>query len=329
MRYLFLIKAGKKYGLGHYARSKSLAIFLKGEGHEVTFWVEGDSIDLQEEFNVIEKRVEEEPSFLIKFIHETNIDVLYTDGIFEFDKELINNLRSKIPVIFYQNLSASKAYCDVFISPYPYDSRINSVRKSGDVKLYEGFKFYIIRDEVRELNRNLSIKKDIKRFVITTGGSDPNFILEKICEMIDFESHSSLCFTALIGSSFDSERIKKLKTAYKFPNLTFVSFSLKEVAGADFIISTLGVSVFEFLYLGKLVASTSTDQNADKIGQYLGKEHLIINLGLYKQIDQRRINNLLDQINKKPKSFINMADKAKKVIDGNGLKRVSKILENL
>ena len=144
MNFLFRVDAGGEIGLGHFYRSAALANEIKKRGHKVIFHhkksIFWDNIKENFEF----KSIEFNKKSTLDIILKEKIDILFVDGIIDFDKNEINEIKKYTKLIFFQNLAKSRKYADIFILPslnYNYNFlKIFPV----NTKIYKGLEYIIL-----------------------------------------------------------------------------------------------------------------------------------------------------------------------------------------
>ena len=175
------VDANSEIGMGHMMRCISIAEALKEEGAEVKFLVAGnDAVDILTqrgmEYIVLNTdfRDMESEEAVLKTILDKNEKILI-DSYQVTDKYL--KFLKQFGQVFYMD--------DVHSFEYPVDCVINGNIYGGKM-IYSapssltGCKYAPLRKEFRHTKRT----EDASRILITTGGSDPFFITEKIVENI-------------------------------------------------------------------------------------------------------------------------------------------------
>ena len=203
---LFRVDAGDQFGLGHYYRSYNLALALKREGYLVVFIHKPSSfwacLKLLE-FDHITLSDSNSNNEMILYCKQENFWGLYVDGIIDFQEKDINLLKG-IQVIFYQNLSNSRHFADVFILPSIHQNA--SFFKNFDKKrtqIYQGLEYFTFNAKLNQCNsKELTIDHEINNIGIICSGSDPKNVMISIYDLIDFERWPNIFFNFYVGVNY-------------------------------------------------------------------------------------------------------------------------------
>ena len=330
MKILFRVDAGSKIGLGHYFRSLNLAEQLQIRGHEVfyshlksEYW--DSEIKKGFKFENITFDKDDEENRTYEFILENNIQIYYVDSIIDFSDTYISKLKKYVKVIFYQNLSASKHLSDIFILPSIHQDDEFFLPFSSDTEIFKGLDYLLFNSEISLLEPKNKYDPIISSIAIAAGGSDPKNTLLKIYELIKSLNIDNILFTFCFGVDYlFKENIPKVLP----PNIKFRIFNHSDIIEHDLLISSFGVSTYEFLYLGMPIISyghqksnaTASDMLAMKIQSFisLGNIDDITSLDLVKAIN--KIANV--QFRKE------LTNNAKQYIDLKGADRIINIIES-
>jgi spore coat polysaccharide biosynthesis predicted glycosyltransferase SpsG len=332
IKFLFRVDAGQQIGLGHFYRSVSLAQYLVREGHEVffvnkksNFWV---NVNLHFDF----KSYYLENTNELEIITNKKIDVLYVDGQIIYSQKYILELKKLCKVIFFQNLTKSRVFADIYISPSIDHDNLFFSKFSNSTKVFYGLEYFLFNSRILKLlkNKNKSIKQNIG---IIAGGSDPKNCLFKIFKLINFEKYPNHTFTFYYGVD-NIGNTKKISDFIKCPknkhnNVKLENFDHVKILNNNILISAFGVSTYEFLAFGKpIISYAHSSKNLHSLNNFEVKTKSLINVGLIsclsKDILNKHINKLLidNVFNNK------LRKKAKSTINFNGIEKVAKILLN-
>jgi len=333
MNFLFRVDAGDVLGLGNFFRSLSLAENLKVLGHFVIFCFKDSNF-----WNNLRER--NEISFFsfcindnsqIELIINYNIDVFYVDGNVEFSKDSVLEIKKYCKVIFYQNLTPSRQYSDIFIYPSLNNSYAFFSIFPISTKIFKGLEFCLFNAEVYKL-RPYKFNPKIKKIGIIAGGSDPFNCLEKIFHLIDFYNNSYLnSFLFFKGK----DNIGCLDSIQYFidchdkyeGNLEILNFDHNEVLSCSFLISVFGVSTYEFLALKMPVISVAhNEQTLITLNNFDKFTNALYNLGHIDRLEKGIFHDLIFKLSDCDNELREMSNRAGKVFDFQGINRVTNIL---
>ena len=209
MKLLIRLDASPKVGMGHLVRSLSIADKLSKVNPAITvnFIIRNDTLAVSaiNEFNFrtyIYNGTEEE--ILSKAVKDHNPDLLFIDKIHEYSKNFILSLRIFTKVVMFHNICDGGYYADAFILPAAHvpDKIIDDIRWLH-TSFYRGFNYIVLNDKIKELpKKSFLLDQNKLKFVITTGGSDPNGVMLKIIEWVNNPDFCNYEFCFLVGGAF-------------------------------------------------------------------------------------------------------------------------------
>lgn len=163
MKILFRVDAGGEVGLGHYYRSIALANKLAEKGHKIYFVHMASRFWSNEKSNNIPFQTFEVNSLKhcneLSVIKEYSIDILYVDGIIEYNKQYMNQIKSYVKIVFYQNLSNSRSFSDIFILPSIHQKKEFFLDFGKRTQVYQGLKYFTFHDKVTSLKKKRILVK--------------------------------------------------------------------------------------------------------------------------------------------------------------------------
>jgi len=331
MNILFRVDAGGLVGLGHFYRSMNLAHQLKRRGHEVfishlnsTFWSSADNKGSALKFFELDTIHSEVQT--LEIIYKNQIQVYYVDGIIDFKKDFILAVKKNAKVIFYQNLSDSRQFADIFILPSIHHDTDFFTPFDKNSRIYSGLQYFMYNPILHTVERKINIKKDVSDIAIAAGGSDPTNSLKLIYNYVTELKYNNIEFIFYIGKDY----VHKNSIPKKLPsNIHFAPFNHNEIIKNDILITAFGVSTYEFLYLGIPVISYGHQEgNAIAAIQLATKTDSLISLDEIHNLPYRKFEDTL-------KTAFNyyrrkkLTDNAKKLLDLKGTERVINIIENI
>jgi spore coat polysaccharide biosynthesis predicted glycosyltransferase SpsG len=113
-------------------------------------------------------------------------------------------------------------------------------------------------------------------------------------------------------------------------NVSWTRYNPKSILDNDMLISAFGVSTYEFLALGMPILSYGHQkQNAASAQYFAENTGALISLGLIDDLTSDGLLTAINQIRKDPIISRRMVEKAKELIDLQGLDRVKEIIKNV
>lgn len=329
---LFRVDAGGKVGLGHFYRSYNLALALKNKEYLVTFVHEKSNFwetITDFEFQHIDLDSDNANKNMFDVCLKDNYEILYIDGIIEFNAASIESLKGKTKVIFYQNISESRHLSDIFILPSIHQEK--SFFKNFNTKhtkIFQGLEYFTFNSKISKLNiKQISPNHKVKNIGIICGGSDPKNIMLSIFKLIDYEEWNTMSFNFYYGDNYIYQESIPKKYAC---NVGFSPYNVKTINKNDVLISAFGVSTYEFMALGMPIISVGHQEanaNASKI--LAEKTKSIYHLGLIDFLTKDIINQTIREFESDLTISHKLSEKSKQVLDLKGIDRIVRIIENI
>ena len=326
------VDANKKIGMGHMMRCISIAEALIIEGEKVCFLVATeDAIDILEE--------NEYPYIVL------NTD--YQD--MKSELPILENILGKNEKILIDSYQVTETYFeelqkfgkviyidDVHKFSYPVDCIING-NIYGDRIEYNvplqlcGYKYALLKQEYVEAKKN----RKPKNILITTGGSDPYKITEKVIQCIQkdellrkeqydvvcgrfSESYETLCDIQKEYSNFHIH--KDVKEMWKLMERAKIAIT----AGGSTMteLSCMGVPMVSFSFVDNQKKIIDTFYERGYV--HFGGHYEILGDEIYEVICKKTKELVLNE-----KIRIDYSDKLTQLVDGQGCQRIAKHLIKL
>ncbi|MBR5503381.1 MAG: UDP-2,4-diacetamido-2,4,6-trideoxy-beta-L-altropyranose hydrolase [Methanobrevibacter sp.] len=295
-----LIKADASHeiGTGHIYRGLSIAsklvnhevIFLLDEAQELGIEIvknnnypfithnskkgEGKDADNKAKEEIIDKIVEYDPDIIINDILNTNSK--YTKAL--RDKGYF--------IVDFEDVGGGVKYAHlVFDALYEHKIPLKN--------LYSGHRYYILKDEFYYQSFK-KIDKEVKRILLTFGGTDPNNLTEKTLEAI-LESKYKGEIEIILGLGYSKK--EEIQDKYKDNDRISIYENVKNMSehmyNADLIFTSAGRTMYEIASLG--VPCICLCQNERELSHIFGNiEHGFINLGLGSNVSKEDIIQTLE-----------------------------------
>ncbi|WP_294343040.1 UDP-2,4-diacetamido-2,4,6-trideoxy-beta-L-altropyranose hydrolase [uncultured Clostridium sp.] len=309
MKIFIRADGGEKIGIGHIMRTMVLAKELRKD-FDVTYICLKCS-EYNQGYEILKNN-----GFKIMFINSKEELLLVKNTIIIFDKygleeeyfEKVRKNENKI-VLFDDNCNLKYYIADIIINQNFYGEELQ-YNCSENTKLLLGSKYTLLREEFRNSEKSIELKKEIKDIMVTVGGSDNNNITEKILNQLVNKNYN---IHIIIGPAFKyQDRLYKYKNdRINFYKNAIVSEIMKK---CDVIISGCGSTVYESLAMGIPTIPIVLVDNQKKISEYV-KRHK-----LGKVAEVKDISNIIDEMNYSER--VSYSLKGKLILDGNGVFRI-------
>lgn len=316
---------GNEIGMGHISRTLYLANEFKSKGYSVHFITSNNfrSIlgksgkchiiknDHNKEIKLIKKL---SPKFFI-------LDIL--KNFFPYKSNYFLELK-KIPtkLIAIDFVSKDLKYFDIsfhsLFSPKNFKAK----------KTYYDLKYSIVSDIFKQKSIHYKIKKNVSSIIILCGGSDTNCICPKILNALR-NLDTKIKLNLIVGQKFQCwNELNKISKIIENPlKISHNVKNIENLMGQNQIaITAAGVTMTELLTIGipcLIVYGATHERDAALLVE---KNNLAKNIGFGKTISNKDIvssvNNLILDHNLRK----NLHKNSKMIFDGNGLKRIMKIL---
>lgn len=261
-------------GMGHIYRCLTLAYKLIG--HDLLFVIDKDSdmgIKRLEESFFPMKVVASDKEYE-EVLAEYAPDIIVND-ILNTDEEFMKMSRKYAKrVVNFEDVGDGAKYADAVINAL-YE---NNTHKLNNV--YEGFKYYCIRDEFLEETPK-EFSDEVKNVMILFGGADPANLTAKmyeICKVLHTK-RKDVEFHFLTGFAYGHKEEIVTDENYNI----FVHHDVKRVSAymcnADLAVTSQGRAIYEFASMGvPAVVMAQNEREAEHV--FAGISNGFINLGL-------------------------------------------------
>lgn len=314
------LNSGNTFGMGHLSRMRLLAHALEND-YSIQFAINDDaksiSILLENGFKV---HVKDDALDEVLFIKQKFKDIQPDLWIFDTlgtEKEWYEIFNKKrIPVITFDDINEGMKHADLVINAiwgckkkYPY---------RGNSHHLVGSDYILLPQRIHELRKSTLMSDKTLSIGVSMGGSDTHDSTGKITDFL-ISKYKEIDIHIFLGPLYKgnvSEAMSKdhqnLHIKRNVPDL------LEEISKMDYVICGGGLSLFEFIALGKMVMACANEVHEEETIDYFTEKGVCVNLGaVHSRIDYEKI---IDWLNSKDNA-VKMASKAAKTIDGNGLQR--------
>ncbi len=318
-----------KIGMGHMIRCMGIASQIVRMGEKITFFVADDTSaevvknagfvyevlhtdyqKMEEELLAIKRIVEKDAKFLVDSYYVTNT---------YFDK-----LRDLGPVFYVD---------DVAKFDYRVDGVING-NIYGDEVVYScemallGYDYALVREEFTKARKCVNPTN----LLITTGGSDPYFLAEKLLKSLLSDDILSAMDIDVVCGKFSESYESLMEMTKEKDNITIhkdVRDMWRLMQRAKVAITAGGTTMTELCAMGVPMVCFSFVDNQDRIVESFVKKGYTLYGGFYKNLKDDMIEKLLNAA----KSLATNEDlrqeyvkKLSRLVDGKGCERIAKSL---
>ncbi|WP_259596104.1 UDP-2,4-diacetamido-2,4,6-trideoxy-beta-L-altropyranose hydrolase [Clostridium botulinum] len=278
------------------------------------------------EFNVLEVEERDLIREIIKLQRKHKADMLITDS-YNVNEQYFNITKKYFSrTVYVDDINKHYLNVDLIINQnIGAEDLIYDVPKNS--KLLLGIKYLMLREEFRVVSYR-NINKRILNIMITIGASDFNGITNIICKYVkelEYEFH------IVVGPAFKNENIcelMELSEKYKNIKLYFNVDMVKLMSLCDLAISACGSTLYELAVCGVPTIGVIVAENQEQVSMNLQNCGVIINLGWYNKLNKEFYCRCIKYLDKNIKKRIKMNYNAHKLIDGNGVARITEILNN-
>lgn len=260
--------------------------------------------------------------------HQFNASWVVVDG-YHFGSEYQKTIKnSGLSLLFIDDYGQAEHY---------YADFILNQNISADEQLYQhrepytqlllGTRYALLRREFWQWQRwHRTIPPVAAKVLVTLGGADPDNITLKVIQSLQqFVEVEKLEAVVVVGGS--NPHYKTLAMAVqdsRFPirlerNVTNMP---ELMAWADVAISAGGSTCWELAFMGLPSIVLVLAENQKAIAAELARQGIIINLGWHQDVTREQIGLALQELLRQPTKSETMSKKGKKLVDGNGARRV-------
>lgn len=196
-------------------------------------------------------------------------------------------------------------------------------------KMYAGPSYMTLKDEFKKMHeKKKKIKKKVNNILVSMGASDPQSLTVKVLNALE-KVKQDFTTTVVIGPAFTHQNeLENVlgKTRKKYVVKSNVENMANLLHNADIAVISGGVSVYEAAAVGTptIVLCQNEHENTNVFGDY----GFAIKLGLGKFVSEKQIIETIEELAENKLLRQRMSDLGKKLVDGRGAERVSKIILN-
>ncbi len=324
MKETIIIKTdGDNYiGLGHVYRMLNLAKELKKD-NKIVFLTKSIVLKKIIPKKFIVKKIKNDKKNLQNILDSVNPKIIIIDKLRENSNEL-KILRKKSEIIAIDYTGKNKKIIKFGINMLYQKSGIQGKN------CFSGFDLTILSESIRKKNP-IKISKKVKKILVIQGGSDTPCNTPTIIESLN-KINENIQIDVIVGASFKcwKKLEKSIEKSIHQVKLFHNSKNIGKIMGEnDMAITGGGMTSLELCHLGipSIIICGASFEN--ETSSLLATSGFGINLGYKKKLSKEKIAVMSKELMMNYEQRKKMNKVGVKLIDGNGTKRVSKIIERM
>jgi UDP-2,4-diacetamido-2,4,6-trideoxy-beta-L-altropyranose hydrolase len=333
--------ASTEIGTGHVMRCLALAQGWQENGGGVYFVFATHNPELErrilnEGMNIIHSETVpgsiEDSMNLIKIVHETGADWVVVDG-YHFGAIYQKKIKNAgLSLLFIDDFGhADHYYADIVLNQNIYAEPSIYKILEPYTRLLLGTKYALLRKEFLKFSGWKKETPEVARKVLVTlGGGDPHNVTLIVIESLKKIQTDGLEVIIIVGGA-NPHYSELNKAVQNFPNFKIINNGAdmpELMAWADIAISAGGSTNLELAFMGLPAITINHAENQVLNSQVLEKNGVSENLGWYENIDSDTIFKTVDLVLGSQKIRNAMCKMGKKLVDGNGVKCLTDIIES-
>ena len=182
-------------------------------------------------------------SELKKIIDDFKPNIIFNDILNTTENYMKNLKKFNSMIVNFEDIGNGRKFANLVFNPIFKD------RKKLTQEFYGG-KYACVRDEFR-IWKNLSLRKNVQKILISFGGTDVSNITKKTLSIIEKDNMKNIEFTVILGHGFKyknkiKQKIQQLrKNNFKIILVEKSDFLAQHIRETDFAIISNGRTVFE------------------------------------------------------------------------------------
>jgi UDP-2,4-diacetamido-2,4,6-trideoxy-beta-L-altropyranose hydrolase len=235
--------------------------------------------------------------------------------------------QSKLNLLFIDDYGhAEHYYADLILNQNISADEQWYQHREPYTQLLLGTRYALLRREFWQWQKwQRTVSPIAKKVLVTLGGSDPDNVTLKVIQSLQLLPVEELEVVVVLGGSNPHyESLKMAVQNSRFPirlerNVTNMP---ELMAWADIAISAGGSTCWELAFMGLPSIVLVLAENQRAIAAELDRQGVIINLGWHQDVTIARIGLPLQELLCQRLNGETMSKKGKKLVDGNGARRV-------
>ena len=289
-------------------------------------YLESDEFNnIENEFTLLKK---------IKNKYDTdNIILNLFDRAYDYYSK-INKLFSK-NIVILDTQKIDKYDVDNVINFSIFQNKTDYIENPYRTKYYTGPNYFILSEKIKDFSK-CTAKKEVGNIFINQGGSDPFGITCKILEFLlsAKDKFHRFNFHIIIGGALKKRNMNQLKKVRKKLSDNFIFYNnipiekmFEIMSICDLAITAAGNTLYELAYLGIPVIIIGHHKRHDAVANIFQQKKCALNLGIGTFLEKEDFLNSFQILVGDYSLRKNYSENSKKLIDGKGLERVTRIIK--
>ena len=325
MTVAFRVDGSRKVGLGHVYRALTLANALSLY-HDVYFIMRSDMpLGIEKVKESGYKIVEVSSNADVPGAIEKQPANIVINDILDTDAGYMKSLKSAgVFVVNFEDLGAGADMADIVFNALYENS-------NPPENHYYGYRFVCLRDEFYYVPVKSNIEHDVKRILVTFGGTDPNNLTRRTLEAVRASEFKDVEFRVILGLGYAwKDELQSLVDAmraegYKITIMENVKFMAREISEADMVITSNGRTIYEVASIGTPCISISQNEREAR-HLFVFSSKCIEYLGMAYSVSDRDIADAIVGLANGPEKRRTMNERCLSYDIRGGLYRVIKII---
>ncbi|PWU68244.1 UDP-2,4-diacetamido-2,4,6-trideoxy-beta-L-altropyranose hydrolase [Gracilibacillus dipsosauri] len=247
-----------------------------------------------------------------------SVDWLIIDH-YAIDQKWEKAIRPKVKkIMVIDDLADRKHDCDLLLDQNELpnkESRYDRLIPENATTLL-GINFVLLRKEFQQIHRRRVKSSNLKRILVSFGGSDPTNETMKVLKAIDQLPKTKLFVDVVIGSSNPfQQQLRDYCVARSDRELHIqIDYLVDLMVKADLAIGAGGTTTWERCYLHLPTITIETATNQTEILEHVANLGAIYHLGKSEEVTEEMIGSTLEQIMYHPILLKRMSDACQKLI---------------
>ncbi len=316
---------GKQIGMGHIMRTSVLGKKLR-EHVEVIYTCQKGQAEgisyLQKEGFPVEIY---EAAYVMSTIGKINPALVITDS-YAIDETYFKEIKACAKkTMFFDDLNQFPFYDTDIILNQNIGAEKIKYNARENCKLLLGAHYVLLRDEFKSNRGNLASNCTI---LVTTGGSNPNQITQKILNIV---KETNYHYEVVVGQAFSKEDQSEIHNLASRNMKVHITPKMADVMnGCRMAISACGSTVYELSALGIPTIGIITADNQLLAAQEMEQAGIMINTGSANQRTKQKLLDAIELLMLNRPFFDEMSEKQKSTVHLHGdLEVVKEIMELL
>jgi len=331
MNSLIYAYGNHEMGMGHVYRMSNIAKALTRLGYTLSFlmpdWGDGVKKISEQGFNTLRIPVEsfEDEREYLRVLGDTVYDCIIVDAL-NVSENIMKAFREKTHLLVsIDHMGEGRLLSDILVNIlYQHPRKL----KKPKIEL-NSLNYMLLNENFKRYNtKKKAVTKEVKKIMITQGGSDTYGVVPKIIQDMDSLPPEIECF-ALTGPAFKHQ--KELDQAVKNSGINItvlkdVKEPWKIYSEMDLAITGGGMTLFELLCVGTPCIALTQELREMETINLLKEKNVITVLGMYDALSRGDISAAIKKLINDFKLRNKMSNLGKKSVDGKGIDRITKII---